>query len=450
LTIPPEYKGNAEDGPATLVGDARVAGSTLSAEARIAPPAAPEIASASLELPRMVRALRHRDFRYFWMGNFLSNIGTWMQNVAQGWLVLQLSNSAFWLGMVGFAAAAPMLVFALIGGVIADHADKRRLLLTTQSAMMIFAFLLALLSSTQLITVPQIVVLAFATGLAMSLNSPAYQALVPQLVSREDLVNAIALNSAQFNMSRVLGPTLGGFAMAWIGVSGNFFLNGLSFLAVIFALLQIRYPAQRRNWEGSLWQPLREGFRYVGGNREMVTLVLMAGCTSLLAVPYLTFIPLFARDILQVGERGLGGLMAFSGLGAFLGAITIAYLGRVRRRGRFMALSGSAFFVAIALFSFSRWFLVSSALQVLAGYSMILMVATLNTMMQHLSSDEMRGRVMSIYTTAYLGLAPLGSLTAGLLSRLISAPHAIAAMAMTALAWFAWLYATRPELRRLD
>ncbi len=186
-----------------------------------------------IEIPRLARALRHRDFRLFWTGNFLSNIGTWMQNIAQGWLVLQLTNSAFWLGVVGFAASFPILLFALIGGVIADHVNKRKMLMVTQSAMMTFAFIMAALAYFKIINVHEIVFLALGTGIAMSLNTPTYQALVPQLVPREDLTNAIALNSAQFNMSRVLGPTLGGFAMAIVGVAGNFFLNGLSFLAVL-------------------------------------------------------------------------------------------------------------------------------------------------------------------------------------------------------------------------
>src|SRR5262245_36762041 len=197
--------------------------------------------TSAIALPRIVRALRHRDFRFFWAGNFLSNIGTWMQNVAQGWLVLQLTNSAFWLGVVGFCSTIPILLFALVGGVIADHVNKRKLLIVTQSAMMVFAFAMAVLAYLNIIRVSHVALLAAGTGIAMSLNTPTYQALVPRLIPREDLINAIALNSAQFNMSRVLGPTLGGFAMAAVGVAGNFFLNGLSFLAVIIALTQIRY-----------------------------------------------------------------------------------------------------------------------------------------------------------------------------------------------------------------
>lgn len=412
---------------------------------------AAQVAPAAVEMPRVLRALRHHDFRYFWAGNMLSNIGTWMQNVAQGWLVLELSNSAFWLGVVGFAASAPMLVFTLLGGVIADRVDRRQLMVRTQAAMMLFAFALAGLTWAKVINVPEIVLLAFATGMAMSLNVPSYQALVPQLVPKEDLNNAIALNSAQFNFSRIVGPTLGGFAMAGLGVAGNFFLNGVSFLAVIFALRKIHYPPpEPDDGSATMWQKLADGFRYVYERQEMMTLITLVGLASTFGIPYLMFIPLFARDILHVRETGLGLLMAFSGLGAFLGAGTIAYLGRVKRRGRFVVSAGVVFFVAIIAFCFSRSFALSSALLMVIGYSMVLMVATVNALLQHLSSDEMRGRVMSMYATAFLGFAPVGSLIAGSLAGAVTAPHAIAGMCALALVASLFLYFTRPELRRLD
>jgi predicted MFS family arabinose efflux permease len=403
-----------------------------------------------MEFPRIAQALRNRDFRLFWAGNFLSNIGTWMQNVAQGWKVLQLTNSAFWLGVVGFASTIPILFLALIGGVIADHANKRKLLIGTQSAMMIFAFVMAILAYLKVITVGEIVALAAGTGIAMSLNTPSYQALVPQLVPREDLTNAIALNSAQFNMSRVLGPTLGGFAMAAVGVAGNFFLNGLSFLAVIIALTQMRYVERIAPGEGHLGTKLKQGFSYVFRHQEMLSLLLLLAIGSLLALPYLVFVPYFARDVLRSDERGLGILMACSGIGAFLGAGTIAYLGKVMRRGRFVFVSALVFYAAIIAFSFSRSFLLSGALLMLAGYSMVLMVATINTLLQHLANDAMRGRVMSIYSTAFLGMPPIGSLIAGLLSRIVGAPHAIAGMAAVACVGAGYVYGTRRALREFD
>jgi MFS family permease len=393
-----------------------------------------------------------------------------MQNIAQGWLVLQLTNSAFWLGVVGFAASFPILLFALIGGVIADHVNKRKLLMVTQSAMMIFAFIMAALAYIKingrpLINVTEIVFLALGTGIAMSLNTPTYQALVPQLVPREDLTNAIALNSAQFNMSRVLGPTLGGFAMALIGVAGNFFLNGLSFLAVLIALTRIRYiepvlpqadyPKAAREGHlspraGQLWEKLKQGFAYAFSHSAMSSLILLVAIGSLLAIPYLTFVPYFARDVLGTDEPGLGILMACSGAGAFLGAITIASLMHIRQRGLFVVRALAGFYAAIIAFTFSRNFYLSGLLLAVAGYCMIISVATINSLLQHLAEDHMRGRVMSIYSTAFLGLPPLGCLIAGSLSHLFYAPHVIAGMCSLAIGGSLAVYVNKEGLRELD
>jgi MFS family permease len=403
-----------------------------------------------IELPRIARALRHRDFRLFWIGNFLSNIGTWMQNVAQGWLVLQLTNSAFWLGVVGFAASVPILLFALIGGVIADHVNKRKLLMVTQSAMMIFAFIMAALAYFKVITVHEIILLALGTGIAMSLNTPSYQALMPQLIPREDLTNAIAINSAQFNMSRVLGPTLGGFAMALVGVAGNFFLNGLSFLAVLLALTRIEYVEPAVHQEGRLWEKMKQGFAYVFQHAAMSSLVLLVAIGSLLAIPYLTFVPYFARDVLGSDESGLGILMACSGAGAFLGAINIAYLTLIRRRGFFVVRASAGLYVSIIAFTFSRNFYLSGFFLTLAGYCMIISVATINSSLQHLAENQMRGRVMSIYSTAFLGLPPIGCLIAGSLARVISVPHVIAGMSTLALLGSLGVYWRQQGLRELD
>jgi MFS family permease len=412
--------------------------------------------TAVIRLPRIARALHNRDFRLFWMGNFLSNIGTWMQNIAQGWLVLQLTNSAFWLGVVGFASSAPILLFALIGGVIADHVNNRKLLMITQSAMMVFAFTMALLTFLKgangqpLINVTEIILLTLGTGVAMSLNTPSYQVLVPRLVAREDLTNAIGLNSAQFNMSRVLGPTLGGFAITLVGAAGNFFLNGLSFLAVLVALSRMTYPERPAPPEGRLWSKLKEGFAYVFSHHHMQPLVLMTAIASLLAVPYLTFVPYFARDVLHRNAGGLGVLMACSGAGSFFGAITIAHMGTMRRRGVFVLRAGIGFFAAIIGFTFSHNFLLSGLMLMAAGYCMIVMVATVNSLLQHLADDTMRGRVMSIYSTAFLGLPPIGCLIAGYLAKVISPAHAIAGMSALAMIGSVAVFATKRELRELD
>jgi MFS family permease len=401
-------------------------------------------------LPNIVRALRNPNFRLFWSGNFLSNIGTWMQNVALGWLVLSLTGSAFWLGVVGFAGSIPFLVFTLFGGVVADRVNKRRLLLVTQSVMMLLAFALAGLAWFKIVTVREVVVLAFLNGMAMAMNAPSYQAMVPRLVPREDLTNAIALNSAQFNMSRILGPTLGGYAMALVGVAGNFFLNGVSYLAVLWALTRIRYPEQEASHYPGLFSSLREGFAYVRRNPQMRVLVWMTGTASFFAVPFITFIPYFAKIQLHSDETGLGWLMAASGLGAVLGAVTVAAKGTLRHRGRVVTVGGLVFFSAIICFSFSHTFALSQFLLLFEGYSAILMISSFNVAIQHLASDQMRGRVMSIYATCFLGLPPLGSLLIGVMSRRVLTPHALAAMAGTAAAIFIATFAVSRPLRELD
>jgi MFS family permease len=401
-------------------------------------------------LPPMVRALRNPNFRLFWSGNFLSNIGTWMQNVAQGWLVLVLTNSAFWLGVVGFAGSIPFLIFTLFGGVIADRVDKRRLLLVTQTAMMLLAFLLAALAWLKIIKVWEVAAIAFLNGVAMAMNAPSYQALVPRLVKREDLTNAIALNSAQFNMSRILGPTLGGYAMVLVGVGGNFFLNGVSFLAVLWALVRIRYPDEMPSRHQSMWESFHGGFAYLRRERQMLVLMGMIATASLLGLPFFTFIPYFAKVQLNAGESGLGWLMAASGLGAVLSAMTVAAVGVLRHRGVVLTFAGVIFFSVIICFCYSRSFALSECLAFVEGYNGILMVSCFNVSIQHLSSDEMRGRIMSIYATSFLGLPPLGSLMAGELSRHIPTGHAIAMMSGLAATIFLGFFAFSPSLRELD
>jgi len=402
------------------------------------------------KLPQMARALRNPNFRLFWSGNFLSNIGTWMQNVAQGWLVLVLTNSAFWLGVVGFAGSIPFLIFTLFGGVIADRVDKRRLLLVTQTVMMMLAFLLAALAWFKVITVWEVAAIAFMNGVAMSMNAPSYQAMVPRLVKREDLTNAIALNSAQFNMSRILGPTLGGYAMAIFGVAGNFFLNGVSFLAVLWALTHIEYPDEKPARHESMWASLRGGFAYLHENKQMLVLMWMTVAASLFGIPFLTFIPYFAKVQLNAGESGLGWLLAASGFGAVLGAMTVAIAGMIRHRGRVLTVAGVIFFLAIIGFSESHSFALSECLAFFEGYCGIMMISCFNVSIQHLSSDEMRGRVMSIYATSFLGLPPLGALLAGELSRHMPTGHALSMMAGTALLCFLGFFAFSQPLRELD
>jgi MFS family permease len=432
-----------------------IASRGIAAIADVVEAAAAANAPPRRNLPPIFRAFRSETFFYFWGGNFLSNIGTWMQNLAQGWLVLQLTNSSFWLGFVGFVAAIPFLWFTLYGGVIADRANKRVLLLCTQTAMMIFAFTMSGLAYFKVITITQLAILSCLNGIAAALNAPIYQAIVPHLVEREDLPNAIALNTVQFNLSRILGPTLGGYAVAFIGVAGNFFLNGLSFLAVIFAVARIQMPpavvpAHRQ----STLKSLREGFRYVRSIPEMNAIVWMVMSISLFLLPFITFIPFFARNILHAGERGLGFMMACSGTGALISALFVAHFasqsGKIRHRGRLLFVAILTVMVGLVIFCATRSFMVASSLMFVEGFGMILSVAILNMSMQQLSSDEMRGRVMGIYTTAFLGLPPVGSLLAGWLSRYMSAPRAITGMTVCAMICFIAVFASSRALREFD
>jgi MFS family permease len=424
-----------------------IAGHVLTAE-----PEAAESGAAE-KLPAIVRSLRNPNFRLFWSGNFLSNIGTWMQNVAQGWLVLELKNSAFWLGLVGFAGAIPFLIFMLFGGVIADRVDKRRLLIVTQTIMMILAFILAGLTYFHHITVWGVALLAFLSGTTMAINNPSYQALVPKLVPREDLTNAIALNSAQFNMSRMLGPTLGGYAMAAVGIAGNFFLNGISFVAVLIALTRLKFPEEKRERHESLFDSLISGFRYVRSIPQMYILIWMISVASFLLIPLLTFIPWFAKNQLHVGETGLGYLLAASGTGAVLGAVTVAWIGSrgsLRYRGRIISFCGATVMAVIVVFCYSHTVWISEICMFIEGYGMILTISAVNVAMQYLSSDAMRGRVMSIYGTSFLGLPPLGALLAGELSRHIPTGHALAMMSGISALAFLGFFAFSPALRSLD
>jgi predicted MFS family arabinose efflux permease len=295
-----------------------------------------------------------------------------------------------------------------------------------------------------------VAVIAFLNGMAMSMNQPSYQALVPQLVKREDLTNAIALNSAQFNLSRIVGPTLGGYAMALIGVAGNFFLNGVSFLAVIWAIARIKYPAETPPRRESMLTSLGAGLRYVRHHPQMYVLVVMMAVSSLLSIPFLTFIPYFARVQLHTGAAGLGWLLAALGLGALLGALHVAWRGIIRNRGKLIAFGGAGGMAILVIFCYTHIFMLSEVLMILEGYWMILTISAVTVAMQHLSSDEMRGRVMSIYGTCFLGLPPLGALLAGELSRHIPTAHALALMSGVSGLAFLGFFAFSPALRELD
>lgn len=412
----------------------------------------------------LFRALSHRNYRLFWTGALLSNVGTWMQAVAQGWLVLSMTNSPFYLGLDAFMATAPGLLFTLAGGVFADLVDRRRLLIYTQIGAGLSALTLAILISTQVVRpndfthVWIVFVLSFFTGCCMALASPSYQAITIDLVGREDLPNAIALNSTQFQFSRVVGPALAGIALSAFGIAGCFYANAASYIAVVVALALVRFE---RNGNGeadhtrarkdtrALWNDLIEGFRYVRKRPRVFMLLSISAVTSLFGAPYFALVPYFARNIFHLGETGLATMMGTAGAGAFFGALFLVLLGNFRYKGWFVL--GGAFFFALALigFSLSTDYLLSLLFLFFMGFAIVCSVAVINTLLQQLVTDEMRGRVMSMFILSFMGAMPVGNLLAGAAAHRFGAPHTLAAGGLAIAVFVAYVAISNERLRGL-
>lgn len=407
-----------------------------------------EAAGQAGRIAVMFRSLRHRDFALFWTGNFLSNIGTWMQNLALGWLILVVTNSPFLLGLNGFLGSAPSLFFSLPGGAIADRMNRRKLMIVTQTSMMVLALILAVVTSFQIVKIGEILAISFLTGLASALNNPAYQAIVPDLVEREDLVNAIALNSAQFNMSRAIGPTLAGLALGSLGAAGCFYLNSLSFLALIIALLAITVPTRPVEEGASVWAAMLDGLRFVGQHRIIIILLSVPSFLSLLGLPFVVLMPVFARDLLKVGASGLGYLMAGAGLGAVIAALILATQDRREHNGQVILWSASVFALALILLALAHSFWWAFFLLVIIGVTMVGSLTLTNTTLQFISPPELRGRIMSLYNLSLLGLAPLGSLQAGAVAEVLGTRFALALGGAICLIYFLTLLVFLPRLRR--
>ena len=364
-------------------------------------------------LATMFRSFRHRDFAFFWSGSLLSNTGTWMQTLALGWLILEMTNSPFLLGLNGFLGMAPSLVFSLPGGAIADRLNRRRLMLATQTGMMVLALTLAVLTSVRLITIAEILAISSLTGLASALNNPAYQSLVPDLVEREDLINAVALNSVQFNISRAIGPTLAGLALGAVGAAGCFYLNSVSFLALIIALLAIKIPARHLENGPTVWRAMMDGLAFVRRRREIIMLLSIPAMLSFLGLPFVVLMPVYARDALGADATGLGYLMGGAGLGAVLSALTLAAQAKIQLRGKYILRCAAIFSVALIMLSRADSFRWAFLVLVVLGATMLGTLALTNSSLQWLSPPELRGRIMSMYTMAVLGMAPLGNLVGG-------------------------------------
>jgi len=377
-------------------------------------------------LRRVFKAFHYREFRLLWFGACTSSIGTWMQTVAQSWLVFQISGSAFLLGLDGFLGQIPILLFSLIGGVIADRIDRRRVLLGSQYVQMTCAFVLTALIALKWIKVPHILTVSFVVGCAQAFGGPAYSALVPMLVEKEDLQNAIALNSIQFNLARVIGPVLGGLALTGLGAAWCFGLNGLSFVAVIISLLLLKVSFEPHRTRDSILTGVKQGIGFVRGQGAMVGLIALAFSMTALAIPTLTFLPVFAKDVFHRGPTAFTILLSCSGVGSVVGALIVAALGDIENKGRVALLTMLLLGSAIAGFAICKSIVLSGALLVVSGAAMMGVFSTVSSLVQLITPNQMRGRVMSVYNLAFRGGMPLGILATGWLVPIYSAPHVLA------------------------
>jgi MFS family permease len=376
--------------------------------------------------PSALRALRHRNYQLFFSGQLISLIGTWMDQVAESWLVYRLTGSALLLGTVAFSSQIPVFLLAPIGGAVADRYNRRTILVVTQSSMMVLAFILAGLTLTHLITVWELMVLAALLGVVNAFDIPARQAFLVDMVSRDDLVNAIALNSSMFNGARVVGPAVAGIVVAAVGEGWCFFANAVSFIAVITGLLMMTMERPRLSIEGSPLQNIIEGFKFVIHNGPIHTLMILLGLVSFTAMPYAVLMPIFAEDILHGGATALGVLMGCSGLGALGGAIALAMKKSLQGLGRWVAVACTCFGVALIAFSFSRVMWLSALLLIPAGFFVMVQMASSNTLIQSMVPDQLRGRVMAVYSMMFMGMAPFGALVAGSVAHKIGAPWTVA------------------------
>ncbi len=380
------------------------------------------LATPFVALNRTFKAFTYRDYRLLWGGAFTSSIGTWMQQVAQAWLIFTMTGSASLLSLDAFLGAAPFLMFSLFGGVFADRFDRRRILLSSQLVQLSTAFLLAGLIYTNHVQVWMILTLSFVVGFAQSFGGPAYQALVPTLVDREDLPNAVALNSIQFNLARVIGPVLAGIAFYKLGAAACFALNGLSFVAVIVAILLLKRGAPLAPAVEPVWRSLKTGLRAVRDAASLRGLILMAFAGSFCSIPLVTFLPVFAKDVFHRDAKGYGGLLAAFGIGAVIGAIGVAGFGNVRRKGIVAVATQMTFGGLMIAFAASRNAILSYFILLAAGAALMVIFAMFMTLVQTYVEDHLRGRVVSIYTLAFRGAMPLSNLVGVFAASLIRVP----------------------------
>jgi MFS family permease len=384
-------------------------------------------AATRSRLTQGIRALRHRNFQLFFSGQMISLIGTWMQNVAQSWLVYRLTGSSLLLGAVSFSNQIPVFLMAPLGGIVADRYKRQHVVIATQIASMVLAFILAGLTLTGVVQIWHIFVLSALLGVVNAFDIPARQSFIVEMVVKEDMINAIALNSSMFNGARVVGPAIAGILVASIGEGWCFFANAVSYIAVIIGLFLMRVedrpPVAKQE---SLLEDVREGFRWVRQTAPIRALLLLLGLVSFVGMPYAVLMPIFADKVLHGGARGLGILMACSGVGALIGALSLAFKQGVKGLGSWVLFSSAGFGVSLILFALSRWFWLSSLLLLPVGYTIMVQMASSNTLIQSMVPDRLRGRVMSVYSMMFMGMAPMGALGAGVVAEHLGAPAGVA------------------------
>ncbi len=397
---------------------------------------------------RTFASLAHRDFLLFWTGAWLSNIGTWLQIIALGWLVVEMTNSSIHLGLLSFASSIPVFFLSFAAGIWADRTDKKMLILWMQVALMVLAALLGVLVTLRIQTIWSIIVLAFLSGVASTFSFPAWQAYISEIVPRENLLNAIALNAAQFHAARLLGPTLAGFIVAFSGAAACFYLNAASFLAVIAALLLMKRTPRRRRDGRSPLEEFKEGLGYILGNRLILYLLLGVGIMSVFGLNfYSVLMPKFAKDVFAGDARTFGLLMGANGGGALAGALAVANISNRVRRSSLIKYGMLAFSVSIIVFAFSRSLPLAMAALAAAGFSFLTVNSTLNTTLQSIVPQAMRGRVMSFFVWMFMGWMPLGSLMAGLMAHRLGPPLTVALSAVVPLVLSLYLILRFPAMK---
>jgi predicted MFS family arabinose efflux permease len=377
-------------------------------------------------LRRVFKAFQYRDFRLMWIGACTSSIGTWMQIVAQGWLIYRLSHSSFLLGLDQFLAGIPIFLFTLIGGVVADRSERRKILLVSQYIQMASAGILTVLVALGVVHVWQILCLSFVSGFAQAFGGPAYQALIPTLVDRDDMPNAIALNSIQFNLAVTVGPALAGITLARFGEKWCFGLNTLSFLAPVISLTIISARFMPESTKETMFNSLKQGIHFIWRHGSMVGLIVLAFLMTFLSMPMRTYIPVFVKDIFHRGPATYGNLLSLMGVGSICGSLGVASLGNISNKGRFALSMLICLGAGIAGFSLSKTLPFSYTMLVLVGASMMAVFATVTSLVQLIVTNEMRGRVMSVYNFAFRGGMPMGNLVSGWLVPAYTAPLVLA------------------------